>query len=490
MGVKKNLAVLDLNATRRGEEIVEGWAKGDMRNSNAAYESLWDDTAPGDSSQDFSGHDHARSGGPICRGVSWSEDAGENPLFTYTPTTANQKEKIDNDSNGRTGGLARYYVSPLYTPNSSLAGMLCYSAQNSAFTLTFESIGNKTTTFELPETGEDPVWIEIGPGVPMMPGQWESLDIYAENASHDGSTNPTLKVFGVVITEAPGVTRYRSSLQLSALNPPGLLQPASTNLTYVGFETLDDTLADDTLWMDADLLSRIQWFKNALWEGILDVAAPGRTSQVVRGHDHEDYGGLSITRNKVCSFGMGQAQPWTVTFGSGEGNTSTPATADATWIKADRDTGGAGNGLRYTAGIAHMTGPVGPGIDNSSNPPTAAPFLDAFVYVSATGGGASSYTIRVAIYNHNQTAFSTVGTYGVSGADGEGWIYIDKIPCQADQFNTFTIYVQCTAGNPTFYVTYCQISESAYVSGSRVSQPNSSGATLHLAAPPDQGGTV
>lgn len=482
MTISKSPVRLDSEEVERDDVILEGWIKDVQRNLNAMFEALFDRYAPGGVAADqaYSGHDHAVGGGPICRGVAWSEDGGATYMFLYTPTVAKQKSKLDLDHLEKSGGLARYYGSPLFAPGALLAGRIYYTATDSKFTLTFVEVsGNALSTKSeevsviLETTGETGQWVDFN--IPLNPGVWNQLEVYAENETHDGTTDPVLTIYSICITEAPGVTRYKPSLLLSRLDGGGAQTANASDLTYAAFEAMANEMANDEYWMDTDLLSRIQWCQNGLWEGILDSMAPGRDTQTCRGHDHEDYGGLAITRNKVCAISLGSklSQPFAVQAGVGEGGNTAPSLVDPKWILADRDT--VPGGLRSSANIPHMVGPVGPAIANTGT--ASPPYLDAMVYVMSN----PSTSIRVAIYNRNQAAFSAVA------ATSLGWIYIDQIPCAADTFNEFDIYVQSTADSVTLSISYCQISESADVSGARVARVLSTNGVSQLGIAP-QGG--
>jgi hypothetical protein len=492
MAIDKTVEVLDAEIIEREDPIKEGWIQKAYKMASALYEGLFDATAPGDSSQAWSGHDHAQSGGPIARGCAWSEDGGNDaPLFTYEPTVAKSQARIDSLSGfSKTAGMARYYGSPLFEPYiAKLKGRLCYTAINSKFTLYFvETNGTATSkksievSIELEETANEsyPVWVDL-PDIPLNPGKWNRLDIYGEADSYDSANAPSLKIYGIVLTEAPGLTIYGKSKLLSRLDSGIGSQASASGLAHTSFQPLEQTLVADEQPLDADTLSRVQWFANGLYEGVLDQRAPGTNTQTCRGHDHDDYGGLGITRNKVCSLSTGERGPYTKTIGMmGEHGTSSPSTGSAIWHLADEDT--SAGGLRSTAGVAHMIGPVSPGITNTGT--STAPYLDAMAYITSTSLSSTNYTVRVAIYNRDQAAFSAVASFTTVGNSGGQWLYIDEIPCDDDQFNSFDIYVQCSDPSVTIVTHYVQISESALVDGSVVSQPESSATSGHLGVAP------
>jgi hypothetical protein len=489
MTISKQPNKLDAEVVGRGEAILEGQLKDLYAMANALYEGLLNSVCPGDSTIGWSGHDHAKGGGPICRGVSHSADAGLTYLYQYTPTTARQKALIDSGSVSHGAGTVRYYGSPLFEAGvAGLAGRICYGATGSKFELSLvETSGSQQSarsqeafvTLEVTAENEQR-WIDL-PLIPLNPGKWNHLEISAENESHDGSTNPTLTIYGIYITEAPGITRYRPSLLMSRLD--AIASANADGLGFVAFETLDEWLVNDRHWLDADVLSRVMWFVNALYEATFDKPAPGIQTQVVRGHDHEDYGGLGITRNLVACFDMGMRLPWTVQVIGGEDNTSSPSTSDATWIKADRDTGS--GGLRSAANVAHMVGAVSPGITNTGT--SSAPYLDAYVFISAASLSVVDYSVRVAIYNRTQTAWSAVGviTTASAAAGLAGWVYIDEIPALGDSFNDFDVYVQCTKEPVTIALHSVKISESADVDGARVARLINATTTNQLGVAPN-----
>ena len=492
MAVSQSTEKLDSEDIGYKKKIKEGWLKKSMRMANAVYEGLFDAKANSATVQAWSGHDHVHSGGPITRGCSWSADGGTSFLFSYTPTSAKQQEKLDFDGYTKDAGIARYYGSPLFSPRTTaLSGWICYSATEAKFRITFAEtkgagqlpkiLQGAYLDLDVTVAGESAsvVWQQL-PSIPMSPGIWNQLEIYAENETHDGSNNPTLLVYGIYLTESDTKTKHGRNLQLSHLGAQEQNSNSRAGMAFSAFEALDESLANDKWWMDTDILSRVFWQCNGLFEGTLDQRAPNKTTQTVKGHDHEDYGGLSITRNKVCAIDYGQRDAFKVQVASsGEHGNTTPSTGDATWHLFDRDT--AAGGLRSSAGIAHLKGYVSPNINNTGT--STAPYLDAMLYVGASGAS-SGYTLRLAIYNRDQSAFSTVGTITATGTSLGGWIYLSEIPCSSDGFNEFDIYVQCTSASVTLNLYCGQISESAVVDGSIVSQPQSSGSTTHLGVTP------
>jgi hypothetical protein len=488
MAIDKTVEVLDAEIIEREDPIKEGWIQKAYKMASALYEGLFDTTAPGDSSQAWSGHDHAQSGGPIARGCAISEDNGDGtPLFEANPITPRVQFSLDDF--GKVPKF-RYYASPLFDEyRSFLQGRLCYTAVNSKFTLYFVEVGGTATSkksievsIELEETANEsyPVWVDLPP-IPMAPGRWNQLMIYGECEKYDSANAPSLKIYGIVLTEAPGLTTYGKSKLLSRLDSGIGSQASASGLAHVSFQPLEQTLVADEQPLDADTLSRVQWFANGLYEGVLDQRAPGANTQTCRGHDHDDYGGLAITRNKVCSLSKGESAPFTKNIGMmGEHGTSSPSTGSAIWHLADEDT--SAGGLRSTAGVAHMIGPVSPGITNTGT--STAPYLDAYLYFTADASPAVNFTVRFAIYNRDQASFSAVKSMTSVGGTLEGWLYIDEIPCDDDQFNSFDIYVQCDTANTEILVHYVQISESALVDGSIVSQPESSATSGHLGVAP------
>lgn len=492
MAIDKSIEVLDLETVEREDPIKEGWLQKAYKMACALYEGLFGNTAPGDISQAWAGHDHAQSGGPICRGVAWSADGGSTaPLFSYSPLKAKQQSLIDSLSGfSKSGGIARYYGSPLFAPyEAKLAGRICYTASNSKFTLYFvETDGVATSkrsieaSIELETTAVDgyPIWVDL-PDIPLSPGVWNQLDIYAEADTHDAANPPTLKVFGIVLAEATGQTQYGKHKLLSRLDSGIPSQASASGLTHVALEPLEQMLCNDEQPLDADNLSRVQWFANGLYEGTLDQAAPGALSQTCKGHDHDAHGGVGITRNKVCSLSLGERGPYRkIIAASGEHGISAPSTGSAIWHPADKDTGA--GGLRAAAGVAHMVGPVSPGISNTGT--STKPYLDGYVYITASSLTSTNYTIRAAVYNRQQAAFSAISSYNTVGNSGGQWMYLDQIPCLGGAYNEFDVYVQCSDPSVTITLFYVQISESALINDEPVALPPQSAPSGHLGVAP------
>lgn len=487
MTISRIVQPLDSQLVRHETNITERWMKESMGNLNSLYESLFDTKAPLSGIQTWSGHDHIQSGGPITRGCAWSEDGGSVPLYTYSPTASKQLGTIDSfNITKQGGGTARFYGSPLFDPqNSKLGGWLCYSASSSTFRVSFLEVGVTYTNnpasrnfldLEADETGDAAQvrWVEL-PDIPLSPGVWNRLEMYAENDTYDSTSPPVLKIYGIYTTEAQHVTPTKKS-RTTKLAP----QPNAATVSggaFAGFEPLNTTLADPTLWLDSDLFSRTYWSCNALYEATLDQSAPNKQTQTVKGHDHDNDGGLNVTRNKVAALSGDTGDKFRVDIAaSGEHGNSVPSTGSAIWHLLDRDT--TSGGLRSTAGIPHLVGPVSPGITNTGT--STAPYLDSYFHIWAVGS-VTGFDVSVAIYNRDQSAFSAVGTLS-SGASAalKGWVYVDEIPCVADTFNEFDLYVQCSVPSVTIYLTYCQVSESGILRNTLVSQPASSGSTTHL----------
>lgn len=487
MTISRVVQPLDSQFVRHENNITERWLKESMGNLNSLYESLFDTKAPLASIQGWSGHDHLQSGGPITRGCAWSEDGGSVPLYTYSPTASKQFGIIDTFGiTKQGGGTARFYGSPLFDPlRSKLGGWLCYSASSSEFRVSFLEVGvtftnnPESTNFldlKADESGDTAQirWVEL-PDVPLSPGVWNRLEMYAENNTYDSENPPELKIYGIYTTEAQHVTQTKKS-RTTKLAPQSNAATVSGR-AFAGFEPLNTTLADSYLWFDSDLLSRLYWTCNALYEATLDQSAPNKQSQTVKGHDHDNDGGLNVTRNKVASLSGDSGDKFRVQIAaSGEHGSSAPSTGSAIWHLFDRDT--TAGGLRSTAGIPHLIGPVSPGITNTGSSTT--PYLDSYFHLWAVGS-VPGFNVSVCVYNRDQAAFSVVSTLN-SGATSavKGWLYVDEIPCVADAFNEFDLYVQCSVPSVTIYLTYCQVSESGILKHILVSQPESSGSTTHL----------
>jgi len=221
MATSKAITVLAVDDVERRDPIIEKNLQGAAEMMNLIYEVVFDATAPGDSGQTYIGHDHAtRGGAPLHRGNNWSEDGGQSPLWSYTPTLATQEmvwEHIGVDDLGRNSTKAYYYCSPGFTGNSYLDGWIFYSAVQSGFEISFQEASGDglfyapndnaltASTFKLPKTGETGQWLSIYP-VPFVPGAWNQLSIYARATSIDIDNTPTLKLFSITLSEVPGRT--------------------------------------------------------------------------------------------------------------------------------------------------------------------------------------------------------------------------------------------------------------------------------------------
>jgi hypothetical protein len=420
MGVVSRWKELTLAAVAARSEVVQTAWQDIYKSLCALYETLWDATPAGASSQVYQGHDHTPTfgGAPITRGLIWSEVSADTPLYTVTFDEANQTRSLTTGATANKtrsqGGVWRSFVSPGLSRLGSLTGWICYEAQNSSFVLKMATGGAE---IELPETtAELPQWIEVR--APIEPGTWQRFDPTISCGNYDEEKGTSVKIYALQLEEeaaarvgVPGI-------------PIRLPVAAASGVVPVGHMALEQDLVADEEWLDSDAILRGVAMLNALYEGTEALASIGASSQSVKGHDHGSYGGRAVARNVVVSAGNGN-----------NGLFTCPIPSASTWIIAD----GNGAGSRSDAGIPMFVGYVSPGLSSSGNPPTTAPYLTAWVYIYENQSDTSTVDLR--IYNSTTGTLSAVTTLG-AGTVKRGWFPIDKVPCDGDAWNDFDLEVR------------------------------------------------
>jgi len=231
------------------------------------------------------------------------------------------------------------------------------------------------------------------------------------------------------------------SLQLDELpdvldrnGAPEAESPARTGDTIrSAFPALEETLFDADEFAHAYALRSLYEFGNALYEGIEEKRAPGASSQVCRGHDHDasNYGGRAIAH----------------------GGCYTATILDTTYLYRIAWVGASYSGYyawdlddgvdrRSAASVGMAVFWVGPGLSSSGSPPTNPPYLTAKLHVRWTAAsGVPSFNFRALhIASGNYSAVTSVS----AAPSYDAWIEIDKIPCVGNAVNEIQLEVEMT----------------------------------------------
>lgn len=181
-----------------------------MASTNAMYEATFDAPAVGAATQTVKGHNHgSNGGGPMPRGVAWSEDMGKTGLIglEFGKTTYEYEWELDHH--------CRYRVSPYLNNRGFLEGRILYSAQNTSVEMTIrESISNVAgpkTEIQLPityKTGEDEAYRWETFYVPLGAGTMNGPRFSFRGLSVEDGKPSTLTVYSLLFSEVSGVS-YR-----------------------------------------------------------------------------------------------------------------------------------------------------------------------------------------------------------------------------------------------------------------------------------------
>ena len=386
----------------------------------AMYEALWDVVAPGGAAKIYQGHDHTPTGGggPINRGCLWSINSNDfiSNLIELSFTAKDQAIELVAPASPM--DMTIIHASPGFQSNTLLTGWICYYARNSdKFTLEFSANGT-AYDIDLPKSdGEKIRWFQFE--VPLLsPGAWQDRHFFIRCEDYDSTSPPVVSVYALQLDEHPGM--------MERIGEPEFESPAASgNTIRVAFPTLEDTLVAADEWYDSYCLKILYENLNGLYEGTEEKRAPGSTSQVCRGHDHDasNYGGRTIARGNLYTASLADsANLYRIAYNIG--------TMTGTFYAWDNDEG-ANNRSGATVGMALYW--CGPGINNTANPPTAPPYLTAYLYARWDVGGGTTPTIQIRAKHLASGSYSAVSSVAASAYDG--WIVVDKIPCAGDVVN-------------------------------------------------------
>lgn len=434
---------------------------------NALYEGLLDSAAPDASAQVYRGHDHAaEGGGPIINGSQLTYDNYGEAVFEKTDFVAG-----DSPHAWRVG---KFYASPglARSDGGTTTQIAVYiEAVGSSFRV-WAGDGPRQT---VEVTGEGVArWVILERPI-VEDGTWQDLYIHLQPGDKQGDGAIECRIYSVNMAET-----YQSSQPLLGQRDVQTAVSAMTILRYYG-EALADELCDDADSLHADIFKRIYSAANALLECTLDRAAPGATSQEIQGHDHDSAGqlGRAIAHGKVYSAGVdldpdggSPLELWTVN-----------ATTLNQWEYADAgigtyrrtDSGSTPGGTATT--VPMFWAYVSAGISSSGDPPSAAPYLEGWVYVGHDDPGAAYVELRIS----NLTTGAVSETISLtSSSDFNAWKYIRYIPCTGDVWNGFAVEVRnrnSTSGD-RIYTRAIIISEAYEYDGNNGAYVTTSGARI------------
>ena len=461
MTVTTNIDRLDTSKVFPRVAIEDGAITDLLAFLNALYEALIDAACPGSGAQLYAGHDHGKEGGaPICNGSQLTLDQGFTPIYSKADFVANAKAFSS-------AWVGKHYISPgLKSIEATyLEAAICYTTIGSSFEVRFK--GGPWVKLEI--TGDNTVGWRAGILIPIS-ADMDWVDLYMDVRAVDAQgTAQTFKVFCIQVAETYAATQPKIGARR--------LYTATSGDTFYRFfdEELADELATAEYSFNADTLKRIFSAINGLAEVILDQRCPGVATQSIQGHDHATLLGRAIGHGKVYSAGCDleryKASPveeilWRV-----------DNTATTTWEYADKGVANRRTTAASSPGGTPSTEPmfdayISAGITSSGNPPSAAPYVEGWIYVDAED---TSADVDVRIYNQTTSTFSET----ITGVTINGWNYIRYIPCSGDTWNEYDVQVQHAtapaAGQDFIYINAIVISEAYEYSNNRGAAVTSTG---------------
>lgn len=449
-----------------GGGVKSSFVKKILYQLNALYEACLSGKAPKSFIQTFSGHDHGEEGGgALVRSSVLTLDQFSRDLWSATFTSLQEL---------KTGGLGPRYISPLLGSETNYTDVMISVKVEGGSVDLWAGLDN-TNKVRVDPTNEGDTyfykWVALKNTI-IRSGQFSDLIISAQPTDFQGEE---VTVAINCLDEAE--TTQLSLPELGVRNLPESVGQVGEVLKYFGDDApLDDVLVEELEALDAYTLKIIVWALNALFELTLDRTAPGSDTHHIKGHDHtfqgllDNQGGRPVPRGLIyCAGGVDQ-DAWL--------NCSLSVVNQ--WEYADKDIAVAS--LRRTTGSPNATTGLGStaslfdayvssGFSSSGNPPSSAPWLCAYCYV--TGGTPGDTVGRIRIFNQSTSTLSPEVNVPL-----DSWFLITKIPCIGNQWNEFDIQVRRVAGGTTtglkvvgfrlFEVSEVDGEQAAYISsGSR-----------------------
>ena len=431
MAVQSLLERLSLLSTLPRKPISLAWARGIFRRLNAQYEAVFDAAAPGAAAQNFRGHDHAdEGGGPIVRSSQGTVDAGDTALLTHTFTSAAPARLY--------WDFGPKYVSPgvgSFDLTVRMDVAICIRTWGGDVDV-WCGVGEDAKV-KVPASGEsaEPVWVQVSWPVTVN-ADYQRLSIWLQPSDFQGA-DVDVEIYAVDPAESVPITKRRIGWR-NLLDDLGDVAISTAVRAYFGTDAkLDDKLLDDVSWMPlhAYFWKLAFWSANALYEGILNRASPGASSQEIKGHDHyaSGYGGRAIGHGCIWSHhNVHGAYGW-ITATLGTVNQWEYADLSETYRRTN-STPNATTGANSTAPLikAYVT----TGFTSSGAPPSSTPYLGAWIYVSPTD---STTTVEARLYNQTTATRSPAVT-----VTNDAWTYIRFVPCSGGAWNDFDVQIRRT----------------------------------------------
>ena len=219
---------------------------------------------------------------------------------------------------------------------------------------------------------------------------------------------------------------------------------------YRWFSSLVNEFVESNQWMDAESLFRVTSQANALYELVLDKAAPGATSQAIQGHDHSaSQGGRTVARGTLYSAGAGKNQLFKFE-GPGSG------------LWGNCDNANSSSKQRSTTFYAYCSATS----TGSSSPYTNPVAWCSLRFLYETHG--TSRTISVRIQNSTLTKTSDTATFTIPGSTGtvssSDPILLEEVPIQQG-WNEFVLELMSDHDSPIVYTTHICLMEAADENG-------------------------
>jgi len=441
---------------------------------NAIYEGLIDASHPGASggTQTFYGHDHGDEGGiGIINGCQLTLDGGNKAIFEKTNWAPPEAVSV-------IAWLGKFYISPglKSTDLTFLEVAICYEAVGSDFDI------NSTGSPRSPNRSSDSIGTVAkvtGDGlydwaflqIPITKDK-DWINLYLHIGPADLTAEPLeIRIFCVQVVETYNASALkRGSRQLQTA------KSGETFLRYFGEELADELVIDD-FSLNADTFKRLFSAINALAEATMDKPCPGASSQSINGHDHSAlFLGRPIGHGKIYSAGVDLERY--ETSPAPEYIWRTAGAVVSTWYYADDDVSRRRTSAGSTPGGTVSTTPIFDayvtiGISSSGDPPSAAPYLEGWIFVNADDASAA---LELRIYNQTTGTFSETIVPTINT-----WSYIRFIPCLGDFWNEFDIQVRHTSapsGGNQIFVAGIVISEAYEYNGNKGAFVASSGSTI------------
>lgn len=394
---------------------------------NALDEAAANRAAPGASSQQYFGHDHAFEGGaPIIRGLCWAADGGHTAIKVFDPIAVGTVAS----------GLGWMNASPGLNANANQSYLVAirYRATGCDWHLQFNS--GPEQVLSIMKEADVPVWVQFTGRIPQV--DWLGLGglVVEPLVEQERIEECQLDIFAILVWETYQQSQPRTGL--IDMQP----QPSGETVYSYPNAVLDSELEANDAPVDVYTITSAMMRANAVYEFITDRAAPGAANQQIIGHDHYSAGN------------GGRSVPMGCVYSARTYRTTAPLWAVHTnsqnvWYYWDAD---ASAGARRTTAASTPAGTattdpmlltyVTYNFSSSGNPPTSAPYIVGYVYFRHAAK--PTQTIEVRLYHLNTGNHSAIATG--SGVSDET-LFVSGIPCTAGVINRYAIEVRCTSTN-------------------------------------------